>query len=399
MKGETAADVLPVSGAHVSRGGFREAAVRLWPLVAFGCVPVLAAWIYLSPYADQHALGLDFKGTLWEPAQAILDGRSPYPDPSLAAITNGAPAVYPPPAMLAALPLGLLPWQAAAAVWAVLLVAGVVAALRLLGVHDWRCYAIALVSTPVLMGVGLGNLSIALVPLAALAWRYRDRWLVAGCAVGTLAAAKIFLWPLALWFVLTRRYRAAVAAALSAAALLVISWAAIGFRGLADYPQLIRSLDRLYAGHSYSLVTLGRAAGIGRASSLLPLAALAVVISIAVAVSRKPDADRSVFALAVVASLAATPVLWPHTLALLLVPIAVISPRLGPLWFAPLLLWVAEAMPSPETATRTCCRPADMSPFAWTTLSGPSALVPSLGAAVLLTVVVIVAVSRRGGSA
>ena len=92
------------------------------------------------------------------------------------------------------------------------------------------------------------------------------------------------------------------------------------------------------------------------------------------------------------ASLAVTPVLWPHTMALLLVAIAVLSPRLGWLWFTPLLLWVGEAIGGGKAAGSVCCRPEGTSEFAWATMSGSSALAPSLAAAILLGSVLVAVV-------
>jgi len=42
-----------------------------------------------------------------------------------------------------------------------------------------------------------------------------------------------------------------------------------------------------------------------------------------------------------VAALVASPIVWPHYLALLLVPIALVSPGLSALWLVPLLAYVA----------------------------------------------------------
>jgi hypothetical protein len=283
----------------------------------------------------------------------------------------------------------------AAVVWAALLVAGVVAALRLLEVHDWRCYSVALASTAVLMGVVLGNLSIALLPFAAAAWRWRNRWLAVGAAVAVLVAAKVFLWPLALWLVFTRRYRAAIASAIGAVALLGVSWAAIGFSGMRTYPELIHSLDRLYASHSYSLVTLGRSLGLGGVSPAMPFVVAGAVLAYAIWVARRQQVDAELFSLMLVVALAATPIVWPHTVALLFVAIAVVRPRLGPLWFAPLLLWPAEAIPGPSSGGTACCRPDGVSSFAWGTVSAPSALVPALGT-LLVLICVTAAIAARG---
>jgi hypothetical protein len=44
-----------------------------------------------------------------------------------------------------------------------------------------------------------------------------------------------------------------------------------------------------------------------------------------------------------VGSLVATPVVWLHYFALLLIPIALYRPRLSGLWFVPLALWLTPA--------------------------------------------------------
>src|SRR6266700_4101182 len=61
------------------------------------------------------------------------------------------------------------------------------------------------------------------------------------------------------------------------------------------------------------------------------------------AAARGADGDRRAFAVAVVASLVTTPLLWMHYLLLLFVPIAFYRPRLSGLWFLPLLLWLTPS--------------------------------------------------------
>jgi len=97
-------------------------------------------------------------------------------------------------------------------IWNFLQAAAIVGALGVLRVRDLRCYALALLSIPVLQGFIWGNATLLLVPLVALAWRWRDRWGQAGIVVGLAVASKLFAWPLIVWLVGTRRYRAAAAA-------------------------------------------------------------------------------------------------------------------------------------------------------------------------------------------
>jgi hypothetical protein len=72
--------------------------------------------------------------------------------------------------------------------------------------------------------------------------------------------------------------------------------------------------------------------------ALVGITVLAVGLS-----ARGADGDRRSFAIAIAGSLLATPVLWLHYFALLLVPIALYRPRLSGLWFVPLALWLTPA--------------------------------------------------------
>jgi hypothetical protein len=83
------------------------------------------------------------------------------------------------------------------------------------------------------------------------------------------------------------------------------------------------------------------------AVALSLLAVLAIMLA-----ARGLDGDRRAFAVAVIASLLTTPILWLHYLLLLYVPIALYRPRLSGLWFLPVLLWVTPATHSHGTVWR-----------------------------------------------
>jgi hypothetical protein len=107
-------------------------------------------------------------------------------------------------------------------------VAGVIAilaALRILGVQDWRCYGVALISAPAINSIALGTLTSFLLLGTALCWRYRDNPAAAGVATAVTALLKLFLWPLGVWLLVTRRWRAAIIC--TGLILLVGGWAVI----------------------------------------------------------------------------------------------------------------------------------------------------------------------------
>jgi alpha-1,2-mannosyltransferase len=288
--------------------------------------------------------------------EAIRHGESPYVDPD-AVISESQPAPYAYPPLLALLvtPLTLLPEKVAGSsapgvLFALVLVTCTAAALFVLGVTDWRCYPVALLYPPTLENVEYGAIGPILALLVALGWRYRDRVPRAAAAVGCGVALKVFLWPVVVWLAVTRRWRAAAAATAIAVGLALVSWAVIGFRGLAGYPTLLRRLADIEAESSYSTFAVLRALDVPElAARVLIVAACAALLALAWRAGRAPDLeggerDRRSLTLALAAGLVLTPILWLHYLVLLVVPIALARPRLSALWFAPLALTVFEAL-------------------------------------------------------
>jgi alpha-1,2-mannosyltransferase len=249
--------------------------------------------------------------------------------------------VYPAPAAVLMAPLALLPLGAAATAFLIANLLAVPVALRLVGVRDWRCHALALCSIATVQGVVMGQVSCLLLLAAAAAWRWRDRAPIAAGAVAAAIAIKLFLAPLAVWLWVTGRRAAALLSLGLAAALTVLAWAVIGFRGMADYPHLLSTLSRIEQGFGFSPValagSLGLSAGAGRAIAVLATAALCAA---AVVVARREDGDRRAFGLAVVACLALSPIVWLSYFVLLLAPLGLAARRLSPVWLLVLAPWV-----------------------------------------------------------
>jgi hypothetical protein len=326
------------------------AARRCAAAVFLGALPLcLLAFLFFD--VGHHAS--DF-ATFWQSGRDVLHGHSPYPQlhalPRHAGPTTFAPFVYPPIAAVAMIPLSVLPYTVALFLFIVVDLAAVALALRLLGVTDWRCYGAAYASAPVFAGTGLGAISPLLLLGVAALWRYRDRAVVAGAIVAAAATAKLFLWPLWLWLVRTRRFAAAAVAAGVSVVAVVGAWATIGFAGAREYPTLLGRLTSLVGPESYSPYALGRSLGLGGGAAQAA-AYLVALVAIAAAAWRLSDSGRLLSA-ALAVSLIATPILWPHYLVLLFVPIALARRSLSPLWLAPLALWVDSSAWSSGSTTR-----------------------------------------------
>jgi alpha-1,2-mannosyltransferase len=233
---------------------------------------------------------------------------------------------------------------AAAVVWTLLSLALVVAALWLLELRDWRCYALALVFLCTRSAVHLGTIEPLLLLATAAAWHWRDRVIGSATAIGAAIVFKLFLWPLVLWLALTRRVRAAVLAVGMAIALGLIGWAAIGFAGIGDYPHVLRRLADDESTSSYSVVALGVRAHLPLVAArvvsvLVTLALLGVAAWVARDERREPrERDVATLTITLAAAFAASPIVWVHYFLLLLVPLTLLRPRLSLLWFVPFLL-------------------------------------------------------------
>ena len=308
-----------------------------WEIVAFLWVPAIVLgfswWYELRARATLQDFGI-FRTAALE----VVHGDSPYVAATPAALAHFDKFVYPPIAAVLFVPVAELPSEVGRVLVLAGALAAIIGALRLLHVEDWRCYGVALASTPAINSFALGALTSFLFLGTALAWRYRNRAVVAGVVVAFTAVLKVFLWPLVIWLLATRRWRAAATCVGTGTVVLLGSWAVIGFAGLRSYPTLLHVLDRIEAPVSYSVVALvGVRGGAETAVTVVLAVALAAAI---VLVARAPDGDRRSLAVGVIAALVATPLLWLHYLLLLYVPIALYRPRLSPLWLLPVLLWV-----------------------------------------------------------
>jgi Glycosyltransferase family 87 len=318
--------------------------------VALGCVVIpvalVAAFFFFTATGEdvkQPAFGWDFQ-PIWLAAGDVLEGESPYPAPTRAALDGEDQFVYPPGPAVAAIPFRLFSFEVATVLFGLLLVASVVLTLRVLNVRDWRCYGIVFTWVPVLASIRLGAISILLTLGTALAWRYRDHAYLGAAAVAAIVAAKLFLWPLALWLAVTGRVRQAALAAGAALGVTFASWAVIGFQGLRDYGAMLETLSDVVGPKSYSLAALSRGLGLSEsAEQFLPALVGGAGLIAVILIARRPTPDRDSRALivALAAALALSPIVWTHYFALLIVPIALASPRLGPIWLLPVLFWLS----------------------------------------------------------
>ena len=305
----------------------------------FGIAPVLLSIDLIVIAATSRGFAGDFRMELYPEAKLVVRGVNPFP-PADASFAYHS-LIWPVPAALAVSPLTLIPAGAAAAAFAFTMVAALLGSLWLLGVRDWRAYGFVGIWPATVSGFQAGNITPLLALLLALAWKYRHRTLVPGIAIGAAIALKIFLWPMIIWLVATRRWAAAGAAAGSTCLVFV---SVLPFIGVREYVRLMAHLGEWFGPQGFGPIGFLSQTG-------APLG-LAQVLGYSVGLATLLVAWwRRSFQLTLAASLLISPIVWLHYFTLLLVPIALRSRSLGWLWAAPLTMW--------------CCTQATHGSVAW----------------------------------
>jgi hypothetical protein len=323
----------------------RGTATKTGHVLLWYVLPAILVGLALSYWV--RGAGTDFDANVWRPALAVVHGNSPYPSPELAALVGHATFLYPPPILLFDLPFAALPHSVARTAFWAITIGSVIVSLWIVGVRDRRVLLVASLAYPVWLADVLGNPTLLLLVPVALAWRYRDQPGRAGLAVGCAIAFKLIVWPLGLWLLATRRFRATAVTAGTSLVLVTSAWAAIGFKGLADYPHLLRLFsEKTGAPRAFTVTTLGTKVGldasVGRV--LQVLCGLALLAGVWVLAHRE-EGDRRAFSIAVLAALVISPVVEIWYVALLAVPLAILQPSYSKLWGCVWLSWLFVLAP------------------------------------------------------
>lgn len=337
---------MAAAAAASMRGDRLRGLERAATQMLLGCLPLgLTLWLAVSAIRF-HWVAEDFSLAYYPAAHRLLAGADPYAA-THAQLIGGAAFVYPAVSAVLLAPLALLSSGLADHLYTLLCVALVPATLWTAGVRDWRVYGAAMLWYPMIIGWQGENVSVPLMFMVALAWRHRERPVVAAAVVALAISIKPVVWPLALWLLATRRYRAAGLAVAWGIALNLAAWAIVGLGELPAYLRLSEAdataMWRGGYGVPAALHHLGLGRGAGEVALLIGAAALAATMLHQGLVRRR---EREVFVIAVVLMIVASPLVWIHYLVLLAVPLAISRPRFTLLWAVPLAAWLLPPGPA-----------------------------------------------------
>jgi hypothetical protein len=308
----------------------------------FGMLPVLVAGLaFYFAFSGGYAAG-DFTHSFLVAGWRELHGGDPY---HWTRAQFAAQVSFPYPALAVVLlePLALLPGSVAGDADLLLCLTAIAGTLRLLGVRDWRVYGAVFLWSPVLIGWQTGNFTLPLMFGCAAAWRYRDHpWLI-GLIAALLISIKPTMFPVGIWLLATRRYRAAVISVAFALALNLVSWTLIGWNELGHLLHLVSIQSQAMYHTGYSVIALAAHLGASQNTGIAVQAVVALMVLVACVNAGRAGRQAAALSLAVALCLVASPLIDQHYFALLVVPLALAFPRLRWPWLAPLALWLCPA--------------------------------------------------------
>ncbi len=296
---------------------------------------------------------------------------------------------YPPPFLLLCLPLALLPYGVAAALWLALTGAAYVAAMRAMLPRGWPAALVALAFPAVLLNAEHGQngaLSAALLGVAALQLDRRPR--LAGLCLGLLCVKPQLALLVVPALLAAGRVRALAWAALTIGAASLAAWLALGgaaWRGFLANVALARAvLEAGLVGYPKMASSFAAArllgAGAAAAYAVQAFVAAAALAAVLLVTRRRPGAGPEIAVLATAACLA-TPFLLDYDLMVLAVPLA---------WMARLIA---------QDGGRPWEKPVMAAAFALPLLARPLALHAGVPVAPLVVAGLLMVVVRRARDA
>lgn len=270
------------------------------------------------------------------------------------------PIPHPPPVAVFSLPLAALSYVQAAWAWYFIeIVCLVISAYLILGWLDVKhktllAFPLALFAfswSPVVEDLSWGQFGSIILVLLLGTWMAlrKDRQILAGALLGCILALKLFAWPVGLFLILQKKWRAVLSAICVVVLANFLAAVGMGFdRVLNYYTKVTLTITSLYRAHegNFSLWTLGwrlfdgtGAPGLSGLSAppLIhsPLLARLFWIGIPLLVlllgfylaSRIREFD-STFAILILLSILLAPIVWIHYFVIALIPLLVLGRQL-----------------------------------------------------------------------
>jgi Glycosyltransferase family 87 len=321
---------------------------RFRTILPFVVAGLALSFLFLAWLVFQKSDGFAYDFAAYDAAARRLLGGDPiYRPGTIEAYRAGnyeGLYLYPPPVALAFVPFALVPADDAANLWfafRLVLLAFGCAVLPVSRTARLASFAIAAVTFPVLFDLNIGNISVVIFALTAIAWALGDGPFAAS-AHAVLVLMRLPFAAFGVMWAFQRRWRMIAQTAVAGVAIVLVSAIFVGPGSYVEYLAILTGLPDVSTGeHNFSLKSVALEAGLNvpMANAVLLLGVVLGVVLIWYAATRR-DADTA-FVVTAVATLLTAPFLHPHYLVLLLLPAALLFDRLSRAAIAiPLIGWL-----------------------------------------------------------
>jgi alpha-1,2-mannosyltransferase len=322
-------------------------------LIAFTLAGLGFLWLMLGflSFPGGEGWGFDYRAYA-DAAVRLADTGTPYQAETLDGPYRPGPYglyMYAPPLAVGAIPLVGLDLDTGISTWYLLHVALLAAACALMPVNvtvRLATFGVAALSFGVMRDLVLGNVSLLLVFLLVVAWRWLDKPL-GSVAQAVAISIRPTLGVLLVWQLLRRRWVAVAWTVGAGVTLILLTLPFVGFDGYRDYVTVLRNLTGVSGvDFNYDIGSTALSLGATDAVSSVALLTGYAVAIVAIALSLRRDGELG-YIVTASASLLLSPLLWDHYLSMLVLPAAFLAQR-GRRWalILPLLTWLPVFVPA-----------------------------------------------------
>lgn len=249
-------------------------------------------------------------------ANNVMHHLNPYPKVGSPSVYSGSSFVYPYFSAFLFTPFVALSRTMAQWSFVVVSLVAIVLSLWFFGVRRPAVYALFLLASTTTVSWQMGTVNPLLFFGLALAWRLRNKVVLLGVIVGTVAFVKLFLLPVLLWLALARRFRAFLTSATVFLGLFLGSFIA-GPISFPRYLSLLTELSLHEGRRGFSGTSLLRNIGVGEVVSMVVVVGIGVgMLTMVYRLYRTTHQEAVLLAGTIVVSLFLTPILWSSYLVL-----------------------------------------------------------------------------------
>jgi len=312
-------------------------------LLALGALAFLG--LSVLTFTKSEGWGFDFEA-YFTAALRLAQGRDIYLDYTLEGpFSPGFWGIYlyAPPLAALTLPFTVLSLDAATALWFAIRIGLLMLGCAILPVRPvirLYAFAVAAVSFPVLIDLNLGNVSVVVMVLLAVTWRWLDRPL-GSVALAAAMSVRPTLGLVLIWWLFRRAWKPIVWALVAGLVLILATLPIVGIDSYTQYLTVLRNVSEMTGvQNNLDLGTTLLRFGLGPVVATIALYAGYALAIVAMLVSLRFDREVS-FMVTIGATMLLAPLLWDHYLATLVLPAALLAER-GRTWglALPLLAWL-----------------------------------------------------------